>query len=258
LKTKQKAVRLGNGAAPAILSFPGTTKPKSILIVLPGGGVLYDKQWALKWLPLEDLPILRAYIDLPLHGERKVEDLRERYRKDSLTEFYVPSILGMSKEIPSIIHDLLKLTTNCSIESIGICGWSIGGLAAFLSAIEDNRIKALAGFAIPTGTKYLRVNRLSTDKKRLALLDKLNLITKAKALYPRSVLLMHGLKDDWVDPESSRSLYRILKPLYAGVPEKIRYVEYTNVSHDPCDSGVKALHAIREEICHWFEKTLLP
>lgn len=257
MKNKQKAIMVGNRRAPAILTFPETNKPKSILIVLPGGGLLYDKQWAFKWLPMEDLPILHAYIDLPLHGERKVDDLRGRYRKDRLTEFFVPSILGMSKEIPSIIDDLLELIQDCSIETVGICGWSIGGLAAFLSAIEENRITALAGFAIPTHANYLRLKQFPGNKKGLALLERLSLVAKAKSLYPRSVLLMHGLNDDWVNVESSRSLYRILKPICAGFPEKLRHIEYENVSHDPCASGIKELQAIREEIRNWFEKTLL-
>ena len=257
MKSKQKAIRVGNHKAPAILTLPEANKPRSILIVLPGGGLLYDKQWAFKWLPMEDLPILCAYIDLPLHGERKVDDLRERYRKDRLTEFYVPTILGMSKEIPSIIDDLLELIQDCSIGTVGICGWSIGGLAAFLSAVEENRITALAGFAIPTHTNYLHLKQFPRDKKVLALLEKLNLTTKVKALYPRPVLLMHGLDDNWVNAESSRSLYGILKPIYAGFPENLRHVEYENVSHDPCASGIKELQAIREEIRNWFKKTLL-
>jgi pimeloyl-ACP methyl ester carboxylesterase len=257
LKNKQKVMGLGNRKAPAIVTFPETTRPKSILIILPGGGVSYDKRWAFKWLPLEDLPILRAYIDLPLHGERMSGDLRERYRKDRLTEFYAPSILGMSKEIPSIIDDLLELKGDCPIETIGICGWSIGGLATFLSAIEENRITSIAGFAIPGDTNYLKLEQIQKNKERLALLEKLNLRTKAKALYPKSVLLLHGFNDDWVDIESSRLLYRMLKPVYADLPERLRYVEYENVSHDPCASGIKELQAIREDIRNWFEKTLL-
>jgi hypothetical protein len=257
LNSKQKAIGLGNRKAPALLTFPDTTSPKSILIILPGGGVSYDKRWAFKWLPLEDLPILRAYIDLPLHGERMSGELRERYRKDRLTEFYAPSILGMSKKIPSIIDDLLELKEDCPIETIGICGWSIGGLAAFLSAIEENRITAIAGFAIPGDIHYLKLEKIQKDKERLALLEQLNLRTKVKALYPKSVLLLHGLNDNWVDIKSSRLLYRMLKPIYADFPERLQYIEYQNVSHDPCASGIKELHAIREDISNWFKKTLL-
>jgi len=107
-----QATRLGQHGAPALLSFPENSVPRAVVIVLPGGGVPYDKRWAAEWLPLHGFPALRAYVDLPLHGERLAPDLRERHRHDRVRGFFAPAILGMAAEIPSIIDDLLALAKN--------------------------------------------------------------------------------------------------------------------------------------------------
>ena len=248
--------RLGKYKAPALLKFPEKEIAKAVVIILPGGGVSYDKQWAADWLPLNDFPALKAYVDLPLHGERIVPDLRKRYRHDRVKGFFSPAILGMVEEIPSIVDDLLGIARN--IEHVGLCGWSIGGLAAFLGALKDDRIGALAGFAIPGGgTHYLRMDEEISDGEEIEVFDRLDLLKKAERLYPKPVLLMHGTADTWVSSDSSRTLYERLKPIYATSPERLRYIEYSKVPHDPQAGESEEQPAIAQTVQAWLETHLI-
>ncbi len=254
----RKTVRLGSGRAPAILSFPEGSKPRAIVIVLPGGGVPYDKKWAARWLPLTGFPALRAYVDLPLHGERMVPDLRERYRHDRVKAFFAPAILGMAAEIPSVIDDLLALAENPGIDRVGLCGWSIGGLAAFLAALAEERVGAVVGFAIPGGgTQHLRLEGIPTGGEELALLTELDLLRRAPELFPKPVLLMHGLGDTWVSADSSRVLHDRLRPIYGSAPHRLRYVEYPTAPHDPRAGALAEQDAIAGEARQWLESYLL-
>ncbi|MDF1555661.1 MAG: hypothetical protein P1P84_21490 [Deferrisomatales bacterium] len=241
-----------------MLAAPPGVRPRSVVVVLPGGGLHFDKRWAARWLPLTDLPVLRAYVDLPLHGERLAADLRERHRHDPLRGFFGPAILGMAEELPSIIDDLLDRVGDPSIDRVGVCGWSIGALAAFLGALEEDRIGVLAGFAMPLGSPdHLRVADRPPAGMEPALLERLDLLAQAGGLYPRPVLLLHGDADTWVGAEASRTLHRALEPIYAPCAEKLRYVEFPGVPHDPLAGDQEQRVAIAEAVRGWLAAHLL-
>lgn len=250
--------RLGNRGAPALLARPAGVEPRAIVLVLPGGGLAFDKRWALEWLPLEGLPVLRAYVDLPLHGERLVPDLRERFRFDRIRGFFGPAILGMAAEIPSILDDLFERAGNPSLRRVGLCGWSIGGLAAFLAALKEPRVGPLAGFAIPGGgVDHLRLMERPPDPAEAALLRDLDLLDQAGDLYPRPVLLMHGSDDTWVRPTSSRTLYRVLASAYRDRLDRVRYEEFPGVPHDPLEADADRRRAIAGAARRWMATHLL-
>jgi pimeloyl-ACP methyl ester carboxylesterase len=246
------ATQLGAHRAPALVAAPKECAPRALIIVLPGGGVAYDKQWAATWLPLPGLPAVRAYVDLPLHGARLATDLRERWRGARVSRFFAPAILGMAAELPSIIDELMARFALPATTPVGVCGWSIGGLAAFLAALDEPRITVLAGFAIPGGgVHHLRLRERSKDPDESTWLARLDLLGRASELAPTPALLMHGDDDDWVDAASSRTLHAALASAYVAAPDRLRYVEYPGVAHDPCACAAEPRRRIAADIGAW-------
>ncbi len=106
-------------------------------------------------------------------------------------------------------------------EKIGLCGYSFGGLVAFSAAVEDGRVKAIAG-----------VSPLIQPED---LLDR----------YTRPKLLVCGDQDDFID-------VHFLERVVARIPEPIELAVFPGVDHFWTTEG----EAMAEKVSRFFQKYL--
>lgn len=245
--------RLGPTRVPALLRYPTGGPTRALVVCIQGGGDAYDKQHTIRALPLDSTPFLRAYVDLPLHGERLVPDFRERYRRDPVHEFYQHAILGMAEELAGVIDDLLQRWPG--LTGLGVYGWSIGGMAGLLGALLEKRVQAVAAIAPPTNPEHLD-RRYPWDEQAPALKPVFDLVAQAEEFYPTAVLLLHGLEDTWVLPESTELLYRALLPHYRERPERLAWRAYPGMAHDLSDGPPEIVEKVRHSIAAWFTRFL--
>lgn len=253
---------LGPTRVPTLLSFTPDSRRKPLVILAPGGGnqgIDNAKELLAETLSLDGTDFFKAYVDLPLHGERAANDLGRRFRTDQVSLFLHPVVMGMAREI---IHVIDALITRDDVDPtrVGVCGWSLGGQASLIAAATDKRIKAAVGISIPYNAEQGPQVKVPDSPEHAVMKTELDVLPLAARIYPTAVLLVHGARDTWVTPESSRRLSQALKPHYAGRPERLRYVEYSNMAHNishPDDEACAADQGrLKQEVAAWLKRFL--
>jgi dienelactone hydrolase len=101
-------------------------------------------------LPLEGVQAWKAYLGLPLFGQRSpgVEELMHRQMEDYVLQLLLPVMEQAIQELPRVIDGL---RSHCNLDSdtnLGLFGFSAGGLAALLTLAESDlriQVAVLAG-----------------------------------------------------------------------------------------------------------------
>lgn len=253
---------LGPNRVPALLSYVPDGRRKPLVILAPGGGnrnIDDRKELLSQTLPLEGEDFFRVYVDLPLHGERAVQDLGKRYRTDQIGLFLHPIVVGMARELIQIT-DALQGQEDADAGRVGLCGWSLGGQASLLAAAADERVKAVIGMCVPCNADMSPKAEGPDDLAHEVLKAELDVLSVAQHLSRSAVLLIHGVKDAWVLVESSRRLNEALRHHYTDRPHMLRYVEYPNMAHrisEPDDDHCAREQALlKQEVAGWFRKFL--
>lgn len=129
-------------------------------------------------------------------------------------------------DLPQAVFDVLAalafLTEREGAGPVAVVGHSFGGAVAISAAARDDRIRAVAGLANQTQ---------GADP--------------APLVSPRPLLLVHGLDDDRLPPDGSRTIYRWAKPpkelvMLAGARHSLR----------------QRREAVRELLVRWLTKAL--
>lgn len=58
------------GNIPILVRYIPDGRRQPAVIILPGGGRGYPKDWAIKVFPMDAAPFVRVYPDMPQHGAR--------------------------------------------------------------------------------------------------------------------------------------------------------------------------------------------
>lgn len=253
--------RIESGSIPLLLRHTPDGLRKPAVIILPGGGRGYHKEWAMKVFPMDNSPFVRVYPDMPQHGERgDPAGMRRRWNADPVGGFIAPIIVGMRRDLGLVI-DYLQSREDVDPERIGACGWSIGGMSVILALPRDKRIKAAVAIAPAQSPRRLLDTEMRGKEQWPIVtpptLGQLEWLTReedpetwADRFYPTAFLILHGTHDTRVPVRSSRLLYQALARHYGEAPDRLSLVEYPGAGHRPTPEMAAAT-------TEWFERFLL-
>jgi predicted esterase len=125
---------------PLLLRLPANLDRHAPLILFwHGFGSPNGKADIAKTFPLEQLNAWKAYLGLPLFGQRSagVEDLMRRQMEDYVLQLLLPVLEQAVRELPNVVDGL---RSHCHLDNnnpLGLFGFSAGGLAALLTIVES-------------------------------------------------------------------------------------------------------------------------
>jgi len=250
------------GDIPLLLRYTDDGRKKPAVIVVHGGGRGFNKDWAMRALPMDGSPLVRAYVDMPQHGDRgDPSSMVRQWLRDPVGELIAPIIIQMRKDLSRVV-DYLHGREEVDPDRIGACGWSSGGTAVILAVPRDKRIKAAATVSAAQTPRHMLLpeargieqwplRTLPTREEVEWLTREEDPETWAAQFFPTSILLMHGERDLRVPPTSSRRLYNWLAPHYQADPSRLTLVEYPEADHRPTAQ-------MGRDIERWFTTVLGP
>lgn len=258
---------------PALVRFPRVIAEPPI-ILWHGFGAPANAEALMQALPLDDVPAIKVYLDLPLFGRRALPggkaDLLQRQRKDFAGLIFKPIVMGAAQELPAVVAALQSRHCIERGAPIGLFGFSAGG-AAVLVALAQHRVPVSAAVVVNASTglsdsvaALVRLTHHSYDwtaeSRRLA--RNSDAISHAAQIAagpePPALLIIQGAADKVVGPATAQSLYEALQPYYRreGKSDRLNLVLEPGVPHAWASSGSAA--RIVDRIGDWFKNRPAP
>ncbi len=253
---------------PAVLRIPKkTTRPPVVL--WHGLGPPGDKETLMEALPLDDVPAVKVYLDLPLLGERLpsggLSELSQRQSRDYGMEVFAPIVLGAAEELPSVVEELQLRLGIADNKSISLFGFSAGGAAVLLSLAErvvpirsavilnaPNGLEGgVAAFEKITGLTYSWTDDARSVSARTDAIARANDIAEIEP--PPAILLIHGRSDEMIPPSTAQDIGRALRPYYESNRggDRIKIDLWDNLEHHWATQGPEILDPLRQRIGTW-------
>ncbi len=225
---------------------------------------------------LAELGFCFVSVDAYMHGERfderlkNVWEAKENYIYPSQTGldgfFLMYEIVAQTAKDIDVLIEHFEEDRRANTSKIGLTGLSMGGLTTFYVAANNPKIKAAVPMiSLPAFAKRWEdlVSEVSSYEKwaramaevqaettrRIAFIREIDPFEKMKTFCPKPLLMLNGDKDIDVPKIHSVDLYRVLKPLYAEYPERLRLNIYDDVGHDVTSEMLA-------DACNWFCKYL--
>jgi dienelactone hydrolase len=242
--------------------------------------------------PLEQLEVCKAYLGLPLFGQRSIgaKDLMRRQFDDYVLQLLLPVIDRAMQELPSVVEGL---RSHCDLDSnspLGLFGFSAGGLAALLTLTESQlpiQATVLVGVtkdlpsAVETYEKFTRSNyemlkaqypelkpEYIWSEESQAVKTRLDFVTLSKKIAQRepipAILVMHSVRDEAFDLQDAEILYNALKAQYeqSNHVEKISMKVFQHLKH-AIDLAANSspeqradIFEMEKDTAEWFEQYL--
>lgn len=278
---------------PLLLRLPANLDRHAPLILFwHGFGSPNGEADIAKTFPLEPLNAWKAYLGLPLFGQRSagVEDLMRRQMEDYVLQLLLPVLEQAVRELPNVVDGL---RSHCHLDNnnpLGLFGFSAGGLAALLTIVESQlpiQAVVLAGVtkdltaAVATYEQFTRsayetlkeqYPSLKPDytwsEKSLAAKVRLDFVTRSQEIARRkplpAILFVHGRQDEAFDVGDVEILNDSLKREYQQInhSERLSMQVFEHLRH-AVDLGANSASEQRAEIVemeklvsHWFERYL--
>lgn len=213
-----------------------------------------------------------ASLDAPMHGERTGQKVDDDWAPEG-GYIYPPDtgldlffrmyevIVQVAKDIDTLIEHFAG-DSRADVGRIGMTGFSMGAFATFYIAANDPHIQAAVPIAgIPAfgarwedvvleSSSYERWARAMEDvqaetDRRTAYARQIDPFDRLKEFCPKPLMMIQGDLDTDCPKQSAVDLYRQLKPLYAGHPERLRLNIQDGAGHE-------LTRAMREDTCAWF------
>jgi dienelactone hydrolase len=258
---------------------PGPVEPIPVLLYrrtdLPGPqpavvyyhGVVQRKEAYVDSHPMArtvaDAGLIVAMPDAPGHGERPAgEGLRARLRA-SLPREFCADIEQARTEAPAIL-DWLAALPETDGSRLAVAGVSMGGFtAAVVAAAAADRLRAavcIAGCAdlaaCMAATDSIAPGRWgppdrALDAETLVRIDRIDPLHYPEQFAPLPLLVLHGERDTWNPPATSRRFHELVRPRYAAAPDRLRFVLVRDAPHWPPGQ------AMVDEAAAWLRRYVL-
>lgn len=242
--------------------------------------------------PLESVEAWKAYLGLPLFGQRlvSVENLMRRQMEDYVLQLLLPVVEQAVQELPKVVE---ALRSRCNLEDtspLGLLGFSAGGLAALLTLVESPlSIQAivLAGVtkdlsaAVATYERFTQSSyemlkeqypglqwEYQWSKESEAARNRLDFVAHSEEIVQRNplpaILFVHGAQDEAFKLEDVETLHDALESRYQmNHPERLSIKIFQHLKHS-IDMASNSLPEQRADIgemekvvADWFRQHLL-
>lgn len=254
---------------PALIRVPELVEQPPV-VLWHGLGPPGNKEALMAALPLDDLQAVKVYLDLPLFGERLpsggLSELSARQARDYGLEIFAPVVLGAAGELPSVVEALQDRLGASQNEGVSLFGFSAGGAAVLLTLAErDVRIRKAVVLNAPNGL-HGGVNAFETitgatyswSDEALAVGSRTDAIGRANEIggsqHKPDLLLLHGLGDRMIPPESTVAIEQALRAHYASADasNQLKLDLIAGLEHHWADGESVVLEALQQRISAWF------
>lgn len=254
--------RLEVAGVPLLLRSPDNpNRPTPLILFWHGFGSPNCEADVAEAFPLEQVEAWKAYLGLPLFGQRSVgaEELMRRQFEDYVLQLLLPVIDQAMRELPSVVEGL---RSRCDLDSnnpLGLFGFSAGGLAALLTLTESQlpiQATVLVGVtkdlssAVKTYEKFtqsayemlkeqypdLKSEYVWSEESQAAK-TRLDFVIRSKEIAQRdplpAILLMHGVQYEAFDLKDAEVLHNALKAQYerTNSSERISMQVFQHLKH---------------------------
>jgi len=202
---------------------------------------------------------IAASMDAVDHGERFDPALMVNIMKDATSR--LPRILlGTAADLRLAVTDLLR-RPEVEGPPVGVAGVSMGGFAALLAAMEDQRMEvvasALAGGNLQALARQSLIPRLiglDIDLEKAGeqvenLIRRHDPYHNPQKLAGKAILLVYATGDPIVPPIASESLHQRLKSFYREQPDRLKLAPHNLNLH-------AFTPAMLKDITSWFLRFL--
>ena len=253
---------------PLLVRSPANpNKPAPLIVLWHGFGVPNSEELLADTLPLENVQAWKAYVGLPLFGERlpdgEEEEIMRRQIEDYVLRLMLPVVEQAVQELPKVVKALRSRYPINLDNGVGLFGFSAGGFAALLALLESKipiSAAVLAGVTkdlvsavdtfergmkehYPTlkeqypwveerHIKYSWSSESETAKQRLDFVARAQEIVKRKPL--PAILLVHGMQDEIFTLSDAETLYAVLLTQYQQLDqiERIYMQTFKRLGHN--------------------------
>ncbi|MEH2246166.1 alpha/beta hydrolase family protein [Nostoc sp.] len=251
---------------PVVVRPPtNTDRPAPLIILWHGFGPPDSEKVLAEALPLESVEAWKAYLGLPLFGQRLPEggtdELMRRQIDDYVLRLLLPIVEQATDELPEVVKALQERFSIDPNKGIGLFGFSAGGFTVLLALLESKIPIAavLAGITKNLDTavnSYERIvqetysflkqqypwveekhKKYSWSEKSEAAKQRLDFIVRAEEIIKRNrlpaTLFVHGMQDEIYKVSDTEKLYAALLRQYEQLnqSERLSMKTFRHLTH---------------------------
>jgi pimeloyl-ACP methyl ester carboxylesterase len=253
---------------PAVLRVPRHVSRPPI-VLWHGFGPPASARALMEALPLDRMPAIKVYLDLPLFGARAPaggnKELVRRQSQDFAMLLFKPTAVGAADELPSVVAALERHGCMARGQRIGLFGFSAGGAAALVALIQGKVAVSAAVLVNASTGLQASVAALHRAMKQpyawtpasRALAYDTDAVRHAAAIArgnpPTALLIVQGDSDTVLTSEPARALHAVLLPYYhaARSDARLGFVLVPGMTHNWVDSRTSTAR-LRRETATWF------
>lgn len=216
-------------------------------------------------LPLDDVPSVKVYPDLPMLGTRtplEPDELLRRQGEDLATGVFEPVVLGAARELAGIVEALRSEGCLAQGEAVDLFGFSAGGAAVLHALAErDVPVRRAAVLNASTGLSASVAAYERVTGRTYAWTPQAHAIARAsdgvsragdiaRGPHPPVVRIIHGADDAMLATADARALHEALAAHHAaGSDTAPDLVVVEGLAHAP--QSLDDIATVRDLVASW-------